>query len=182
MELRAFGHPSSPSEVGSTALSSLVRKWSFWSDLRHYFDPALMVSVAYVDLGNYGTDIGGGASFGYSMLWVVWLAGIMAMLLQFARNTGSDDRAGLSDARTALWPCRCSGIWRYPASLRNIFLDNRNDRRIGNYGGYLGRKSNLWVRSIVTRVINIVPTTIAILMVTSSCRLMPLHSSFNMSQ
>jgi manganese transport protein len=38
-----------------------------------------MVSVAYMDPGNYGTDISGGASFGYSTLWVVWLAGIMAM-------------------------------------------------------------------------------------------------------
>ncbi len=41
------------------------------------------MSVAYIDPGNYGTDISGGASFGYSMLWVVWLAGIMAMLLQY---------------------------------------------------------------------------------------------------
>lgn len=36
-----------------------------------------------MDPGNYGTDISGGASFGYSMLWIVWLAGIMAMLLQY---------------------------------------------------------------------------------------------------
>ena len=42
-----------------------------------------MVSVAYMDPGNYGTDISGGASFGYSMLWIVWLAGVMAMLLQY---------------------------------------------------------------------------------------------------
>jgi manganese transport protein len=48
-----------------------------------YFGPALIVSVAYMDPGNYGTDISGGASFGYSMLWIVWLAGIMAMQLQY---------------------------------------------------------------------------------------------------
>jgi manganese transport protein len=36
-----------------------------------------------MDPGNYGTDISGGASFGYSMLWIVWLAGLMAMLLQY---------------------------------------------------------------------------------------------------
>jgi manganese transport protein len=36
-----------------------------------------------MDPGNYGTDISGGASFGYSMLWIVWLAGIMAMQLQY---------------------------------------------------------------------------------------------------
>ena len=65
-----------------TAKSSI---WSsrFWRDLWNYFGPALIVSVAYMDPGNYGTDISGGASFGYSMLWVVWLAGIMAMLLQY---------------------------------------------------------------------------------------------------
>lgn len=55
----------------------------FWRDLWNYFGPALIVSVAYMDPGNYGTDISGGASFGYSMLWIVWLAGIMAMLLQY---------------------------------------------------------------------------------------------------
>jgi len=59
------------------------RSSSFWRDLWNYFGPALIVSVAYMDPGNYGTDISGGASFGYSMLWVVWLAGIMAMLLQY---------------------------------------------------------------------------------------------------
>jgi len=45
--------------------------------------PALIVSIGYMDPGNYGTDIQGGASFGYSLLWVVWLASIMAMLLQY---------------------------------------------------------------------------------------------------
>lgn len=56
---------------------------SLWRDLWLYFGPALIVSVAYIDPGNYGTDISGGAEFGYGMLWVVWLAGIMAMLLQY---------------------------------------------------------------------------------------------------
>ena len=45
--------------------------------------PALIVSIGYMDPGNYGTDIQGGASFGYGLLWVVWLASIMAMLLQY---------------------------------------------------------------------------------------------------
>ncbi len=56
---------------------------SYLRDFVAYFGPALIVSVAYMDPGNYGTDISGGSSFGYSMLWVVWLAGIMAMLLQY---------------------------------------------------------------------------------------------------
>ena len=56
---------------------------SFFRNFAAYFGPALVVSVAYIDPGNYGTDISGGASFGYSMLWVVWMASIMAMLLQY---------------------------------------------------------------------------------------------------
>jgi manganese transport protein len=48
-----------------------------------YTGPALLVSMAYMDPGNYGTDIQGGASLNYSLLWVVWLSSGMAMLLQY---------------------------------------------------------------------------------------------------
>ncbi len=54
--------------------------------LRHlflYLGPALIVSMAYMDPGNYGTDIQSGASFAYDLLWTVWLANIMAMILQY---------------------------------------------------------------------------------------------------
>jgi manganese transport protein len=55
---------------------------SFWNFLR-WLGPALMVSIAYMDPGNYGTDIQSGAGFGYDLLWAVWLASAMAMLLQY---------------------------------------------------------------------------------------------------
>jgi manganese transport protein len=45
--------------------------------------PALIVSMAYMDPGNYGTDIQAGAGFGYGLLWTVWMANFMAMLLQY---------------------------------------------------------------------------------------------------
>ena len=48
-----------------------------------YLGPALIVSMAYMDPGNYGTDIQSGASFAYDLLWTVWLANLMAMLLQY---------------------------------------------------------------------------------------------------
>jgi manganese transport protein len=48
-----------------------------------YTGPALIVSMAYMDPGNYGTDIAGGASLNYSLLWVVWLSSAMAMMLQY---------------------------------------------------------------------------------------------------
>jgi len=42
-----------------------------------------MVSIAYMDPGNYGTDIAAGAGFKYDLLWACWLASGMAMLLQY---------------------------------------------------------------------------------------------------
>jgi manganese transport protein len=45
--------------------------------------PALMVSIAYMDPGNYGTDLAAGAGYKYTLLWAGWLASGMAMLLQY---------------------------------------------------------------------------------------------------
>lgn len=60
----------------------LARKESLLS-LIAYTGPALLVSMAYMDPGNYGTDIQGGSSLNYGLLWVVWLSSGMAMLLQY---------------------------------------------------------------------------------------------------
>ena len=60
----------------------LARKESMLS-LIAYTGPALLVSMAYMDPGNYGTDIQGGSSLNYGLLWVVWLSSGMAMLLQY---------------------------------------------------------------------------------------------------
>ena len=45
--------------------------------------PAFVASIAYVDPGNFATNIEGGAQFGYLLLWVVLLANVMAMLIQY---------------------------------------------------------------------------------------------------
>ena len=52
-------------------------------ELFAYGGPALIVSMAYMDPGNYGTDIQAGAAFNYGLLWTVWMANLMAMLLQY---------------------------------------------------------------------------------------------------
>src|SRR4051812_45104347 len=44
--------------------------------------PAFVACVAYVDPGNFATNIAGGAQFGYSLLWVLLAANLMAMLIQ----------------------------------------------------------------------------------------------------
>lgn len=54
----------------------------FWMKLRAYFGPALLVSVGYMDPGNWATDLSAGAEYKYDLLWVVVLASLMAMVLQ----------------------------------------------------------------------------------------------------
>src|SRR3954451_8033576 len=44
--------------------------------------PAFVACVAYVDPGNFATNIAGGARFGYMLLWVLLAANLMAMLIQ----------------------------------------------------------------------------------------------------
>jgi manganese transport protein len=54
----------------------------FWQNWRAFVGPALLVSVGYMDPGNWGTDLQGGAQFKYGLLWVVGMASLMAIFLQ----------------------------------------------------------------------------------------------------
>ena len=54
----------------------------FWQQWRAFIGPAILVSVGYMDPGNWGTDLAGGAQFKYSLLWVVGLASLMAVFMQ----------------------------------------------------------------------------------------------------
>ena len=54
----------------------------FWEQWRAFVGPAIMVSVGYMDPGNWGTDLQGGAKFKYALLWVVGLASLMAIFMQ----------------------------------------------------------------------------------------------------
>src|SRR5881409_1336788 len=47
-----------------------------------FLGPAFIAAVAYVDPGNFATNVAGGAKFGYTLLWVVLAANLMAMLVQ----------------------------------------------------------------------------------------------------
>ena len=54
----------------------------FWRQWRAFSGPAILVSVGYMDPGNWGTDLQGGAQFKYGLLWVVGLASLMAIFMQ----------------------------------------------------------------------------------------------------
>lgn len=70
-------------------------KASKWQKILRFLGPAYLISVGYMDPGNWATDIAAGSKFGYTLLWVVVLSNIAAILLQshsarFGLVTGKD--------------------------------------------------------------------------------------------
>ncbi|POY35417.1 iron/manganese transporter [Solitalea longa] len=55
---------------------------STWKRLFAFIGPAYLVSVGYMDPGNWATDIAGGSKFGYQLIWILVMSNLMALLLQ----------------------------------------------------------------------------------------------------
>jgi manganese transport protein len=53
-----------------------------WKRMLSFFGPAYLVSVGYMDPGNWATDLAGGSKFGYKLIWVLLMSNLMALLLQ----------------------------------------------------------------------------------------------------
>lgn len=59
-----------------------TQKKGFFRKLLAFMGPAYLISVGYMDPGNWATDIAGGSRFGYTLIWVLLLSNLMALLLQ----------------------------------------------------------------------------------------------------
>jgi manganese transport protein len=66
-----------------------------------YFGPAFVASVAYIDPGNFATNIQGGTEFGYSLLWVLLWSNLMAILIQYLSA-----KLGIATGQTLPRNCR----------------------------------------------------------------------------
>jgi manganese transport protein len=73
-------HPSLEEMHSSVEVPHL--RAGFWEQWRAFVGPAILVSVGYMDPGNWGTDLQAGAQFKYGLLWVVALASMMAIFMQ----------------------------------------------------------------------------------------------------
>jgi manganese transport protein len=80
----AVSPPSAPVSLEGIHSSVAVPEspTEFWRNWRAYVGPALLVSVGYMDPGNWGTDLAAGARHKYDLLWVVAIASLMAIFLQ----------------------------------------------------------------------------------------------------
>ncbi len=80
MVIKNKNNSSSLSEVNSSV--DIESKKGVWGKLIAFMGPAYLVSVGYMDPGNWATDIAGGSSFGYKLIWVLLMSNLMALLLQ----------------------------------------------------------------------------------------------------
>jgi len=85
-------------DVHSTVVTSQP---SFWKRMFAFAGPAYLVSVGYMDPGNWATDLEGGARFGYRLLWVLVMSNAMAVLLQTLAA-----RLGIVGGRDLAQACR----------------------------------------------------------------------------
>jgi len=72
---------TSLSEVHGTVDTTTSSKPG-WRRILSFFGPAYLVSVGYMDPGNWATDLAGGSQFGYKLIWVLLMSNLMALLLQ----------------------------------------------------------------------------------------------------
>ena len=62
--------------------SSIEIKKKGWRQFMAFAGPAYLISVGYMDPGNWATDIAGGSAFGYKLIWILLMSNLMAVLLQ----------------------------------------------------------------------------------------------------
>src|SRR5271166_1476482 len=103
----ASGHPSLEGMHSSVPVPH--HQAGFWEQWRAFVGPAILISVGYMDPGNWGTDLQAGAQFKYGLLWVVGLASLMAIFMQVISA-----RLGVVTGRDLAQCCR---DW-YPAWTR----------------------------------------------------------------
>jgi manganese transport protein len=75
----SVAEPSLPEVHASVSVS---RSPFYWRRLLGFLGPGFLISVGYMDPGNWATDIAGGSRFGYTLLFVIMASNLMAILLQ----------------------------------------------------------------------------------------------------
>lgn len=91
------------SEVHESVDTTTPRKG--WRRILAYLGPAYLVSVGYMDPGNWATDLQGGARFGYQLIWVLLMSNLMALLLQsLSARLGIVRRRDLAQANRETYP------------------------------------------------------------------------------
>lgn len=104
MNKENFAHTNSLSQVNAT-VETAVTKASKFKKFFVFVGPAYLVSVGYMDPGNWATDLQGGAKFGYQLIWVLLMSNLMALLLQsLSARLGIVRRKDLAQVNREVYP------------------------------------------------------------------------------
>jgi manganese transport protein len=90
-----------PTSLKSVQPETSARPLRKTRQLWYYFGPAFVASIAYIDPGNFATNLDGGTRFGYKLLWVLLWSNAMAILIQFLSA-----KLGIATGRTLPQNCR----------------------------------------------------------------------------
>jgi manganese transport protein len=80
--VRELDQPLRPSLPDVFSSVRLTQTRGFWRRLLGFLGPGFLISVGYMDPGNWATDLAGGSKYGYTLLFVIMLSNLMAILLQ----------------------------------------------------------------------------------------------------
>src|SRR5271170_5487266 len=104
------GSVSLPTDARAAALDPTATPRRFRREAWWFLGPAFVASVAYMDPGNFATNIEGGARFGYQLLWVLLWSNAMAILVQYLAA-----KLGIATGKTL--PENCRESYSRPVTL-----------------------------------------------------------------
>jgi len=99
--------------LGEVHSSVTTENKTGWRKIMAFLGPAYLVSVGYMDPGNWATDIAGGSAFGYKLIWVLFASNLIALLLQsLSARLGIVRGLDLAQASKNAYP-RFVNFWLY---------------------------------------------------------------------
>jgi len=135
-------------------LEGRVRRRDF-RQILPFMGPAFIASIAYIDPGNFATNIQGGAEFGYTLLWVVIASNLMAMLLQtLSAKLGIASGVNLAEhCRNQFPPV---AVWLMWGVMEVVSMATDLAEFLGAaLGFYLLFGIPLWVAALLTAIITL---------------------------
>ncbi|OGO65094.1 MAG: divalent metal cation transporter [Chloroflexi bacterium RBG_19FT_COMBO_50_10] len=146
---------SSTEKAAALILSGKSKKRGL-ARLLPFMGPAFIASVAYMDPGNFATNIQGGAQFGYTLLWVVVTTNLMAMLIQTLSA-----KLGIASGRNLAEMCRESFprpvVWVMWVLMEIVAMATDLAEFLGAaLGFYLLLGIPLWVAGFLTAIITFI--------------------------
>src|SRR5947207_9655083 len=150
----AMSSPPLPVDSSRIRLKTLpaLKSGEMW----RYFGPAFVASVAYIDPGNFATNIEGGTRFGYALLWVLLWSNAMAILIQFLSA-----KLGIATGRTL--PQNCRALFSRPVNL-GLWVAAELAALATDVAQFLGAAARLYLLVGLGLVVGWVATQVVVLL------------------